>query len=215
MIVLLTSFNSLQHSKFAWKAVHEAICLHSKPSKRKSLNSEKQRVDVERFCQTSKLLWFLQKSHFGRLHLWPHIFIFSHCLRSMTVGEGGDKHWLKHREFYLSQQLPFKTNERCKDRIRLIALALPEQTSNFCLVFHHSWMRPKETWTSPPASMILRQLAENIGQSFSKDGVRYLVLEVLIFVPAMPHATAKPFNACWRPDSEEAIKNNHLLEETD
>ena len=32
------------------------------------------------------------------------------------------------------------------------------------------------------------------------------VLEVLIFIPAMSHAAAKPFNACWRPDSEEASK---------
>ena len=31
-------------------------------------------------------------------------------------------------------------------------------------------------------------------------------MEELIFIPAMSHATAKPFNACWRPDSEEACK---------
>ena len=29
-----------------------------------------------------------------------------------------------------------------------------------------------------------------------------LVLEVLIFIPAMSHAAAMPFNACWKPDSK-------------
>ena len=32
------------------------------------------------------------------------------------------------------------------------------------------------------------------------------VLEVLIFIPAMSHTAAKPSNAYWRPDSEEASK---------
>ena len=35
---------------------------------------------------------------------------------------------------------------------------------------------------------------------------RSSVLEVLIFISAMSHAAAKPFNACWRPDSKEASK---------
>ena len=38
-----------------------------------------------------------------------------------------------------------------------------------------------------------------------KDGST-LVLEVLIFIPAMSQAAAKPFRACWSPDSEEASK---------
>ena len=43
-------------------------------------------------------------------------------------------------------------------------------------------------------------------------------LPLLIFVPAMSHAAAKPFDACWRPDSEEeasktllSAKNNGLV----
>ena len=32
------------------------------------------------------------------------------------------------------------------------------------------------------------------------------VLEVLIFIRAMSHAAAKPFDECWRPDSEKSSK---------
>ena len=42
------------------------------------------------------------------------------------------------------------------------------------------------------------------------------VLKVLIFITAMSHGPAKPFNMSWRPDSEEAsktkssMKSNHF-----
>ena len=31
-------------------------------------------------------------------------------------------------------------------------------------------------------------------------------LEMLIFIPAMSHAAAKPFNIGWKPDSEDTSK---------
>ena len=40
------------------------------------------------------------------------------------------------------------------------------------------------------------------------------VFEVLILIPAMSHAAAKPFNACWTPDSE-ASKTKYLRKATD
>ena len=62
--------------------------------------------------------------------------------------------------------------------------------------------------------MIHRQLAESIGQDFSEDVVTQF-LEVLIFIPAMAHAAAKPFHACWRPDSEEASKTKSSVKSGD
>ena len=35
---------------------------------------------------------------------------------------------------------------------------------------------------------------------------------MLIFIPAMSHAAAKPFNECWRSDSEEASKTKCISE---
>ena len=40
--------------------------------------------------------------------------------------------------------------------------------------------------------MLLRQLAEYVGQDFRK--ISTLVLKVIIFIPAMSHAATKPFN---------------------
>ena len=53
--------------------------------------------------------------------------------------------------------------------------------------------------------MIHHQLAENIGQDFSKD-VELQFFGSVNFIPAISHAAVKPFNAYWRPDSEEASK---------
>ena len=64
--------------------------------------------------------------------------------------------------------------------------------------------------------MIHRQFAENIGQDFSKDIVPQF-WKCWIFIPTMSRAAAKPFNACWRPDSEEdsktksSVKSNQLI----
>ena len=41
------------------------------------------------------------------------------------------------------------------------------------------------------------------------------VLEGLIFIPAVLHATAKPFITFWRPDSEEASKTKSFAKTTD
>ena len=42
-----------------------------------------------------------------------------------------------------------------------------------------------------------------------------LVLEVLIFIPAMSLAAAMLSHMCWRPDSEEAHKINKLPKATE
>ena len=63
-------------------------------------------------------------------------------------------------------------------------------------------MRPQDT--SPPVSMILCQFAENIGRFLDRRNAP--ALKVLIFIQAMLHAAAKPFNACCRLYAEEANK---------
>ena len=95
----------------------------------------------------------------------------------------------------------FKMVEWCKARIT--ALALPYRTfnSSSCLPslvnatprylnFFNCFNDAPPTWKEHRAGFLER--------------CRISVLKVLIFISAMSHAAAKPFNACWRPDSEEA-----------
>ena len=97
----------------------------------------------------------------------------------------------------------FKTIKWC--RTRIAAFALPDQTSNspsclpslvnanprylnFSTCFNDTPPTCREHWTG---------FLERCNTS---------ILEMLIFIPAMSHAAAKPFNACWKPDSEDASK---------
>ena len=96
-----------------------------------------------------------------------------------------------------------KTTEWCKARIT--AFALPDRTSyslscfsslvnatprylNFSTCFYDTPPTCREHWT----------------EFFKRRNTS--VLEVLIIIPAMSHATAKQFNAYWRPNSEEPSK---------
>ena len=97
----------------------------------------------------------------------------------------------------------FKMTKWCK--VRITAFALPDRTSNysfdlsslvnatqrylnFYTCFNDTPPTCKEYWT------------EFLERS------RTSVLEVLIFIPAMSQAHVNRFNACCRPDSEEASK---------
>ena len=97
----------------------------------------------------------------------------------------------------------FKTTEWFKARIAV--LVLRDRTSdsssflpsivkaiskyfNFSTCFNDALTTRRDYWTRFP-------------ERFCSS-----VLEVLTFIPAMSHAAAKPFNACCRPDSEEASK---------
>ena len=97
----------------------------------------------------------------------------------------------------------FKTTEWCKACITALALsdqtfnslscipllvnAIPEN-SNFSIFFNG---------TPPTCRKHCTGFLERCSIS---------LLAVLILVPAMSHAAAKPFNACWRPDLVEASK---------
>ena len=59
-------------------------------------------------------------------------------------------------------------------------------------------MLPQDT---PPASIILHQLVENIGQDFSKNGVPKF--GSADFYSNNVTFSCKTIIACWRPDSEE------------
>ena len=89
----------------------------------------------------------------------------------------------------------FKVTEWCKARIT--ALALPDQTPNslsylpslvnaiprylnFSVCFNNTLLTQRKQWTG-----FLKRCSNS-------------VLEVLIFIRAMLHAAAKPFNAYWR-----------------
>ena len=76
---------------------------------------------------------------------------------------------LNTESFAFLDKSSLRMTKWCKARI--IALALPDRTSNSSFCHPSLWTRPPNTWTSPPVLMILRQLAQNIGRDFSKDGV--------------------------------------------
>ena len=104
---------------------------------------------------------------------------------------------LNTESFAFLNNYRFKTTEWCKARIT--ALALPNQTSNsssclptlvnatprylnFSTCFNNTPPTCRKYWTG---------FLKKYGTS---------VLEVLIFIPAILHASAKAFNTCWRPD---------------
>ena len=97
----------------------------------------------------------------------------------------------------------FMTTEWCEAHIT--ALALPDRTSNsssclpslvnvtpryfnFSTCFNDTQPTCRKHWTG------------------FLERCKTSVLEMLIFIPAISHAGARPFNACWRLDSEEASK---------
>ena len=79
---------------------------------------------------------------------------------------------------------------------------MPDQTSNSLSCLPSLINATQYSLTFTPASMLIHQLAENIGLNFSQNEIPW-VLEVLIF---MSHAAAKSFNLCQRPDAKEASK---------
>ena len=96
----------------------------------------------------------------------------------------------------------FKTTEWCKARIT--AFALPDRTSNSssCLIsLENAKPRYLNFFTcfndTPPTCSEWKDFLERCSTS---------VLKVLIFIPAMSHASAKPFSTSWKPDSEEDSK---------
>ena len=114
---------------------------------------------------------------------------------------------LNTESFAFFDSFRFQTTEWCK--ARNTAISLPDQTSNsssclpslvnaiprylnFSACFNDKPPTCREHWA---------EFLERCKTS---------VLEVLIFIPVISHAAAKPFNACWRPDFEEASKTKSI-----
>ena len=115
----------------------------------------------------------------------------------------GTKIDLNPESFDFLDSSRFKTTEWCK--ACTTALALPDRTSNSssCLPsLVNATLRYLNFSTYLSDTLpTCREHWTGFLERFST-----LVLEVLIFIRAMSRAAAKPFNACWRPDSEEASK---------
>jgi len=65
--------------------------------------------------------------------------------------------------------------------------------SDFC----HSWIPPQGTWTSPPAAVYFRSLAEYNALGVLRDTIPVFLM--LISIPAWSRAAENRSNACWRP----------------
>ena len=106
---------------------------------------------------------------------------------------------LNTKSFVFLNSSRFKTTEWCKARITALALPDRTSTSSSCLSSLVNAI-PRYlnffTCVNDTPSICREHWTEFL------ERCRFSVLEVLIFVPAMSHAAAKPFNACWRPDSE-------------
>ena len=106
----------------------------------------------------------------------------------------------------------FKTTEWCK--ARNAALALPDRASNFLFCF-------PSLVNATPRYLNFSTCFNDTPPTCREHWTEFLkrwrtsVLEVVIFIPAKSHAVAKPFDACWRPDSEETRKIIYLRKATD
>ena len=110
---------------------------------------------------------------------------------------------LNTESFVFLDSSRFKTTKWCKARITALALldrtsnslsclsSLAETTPMFLNLFFYVNVNP------PTCRKHWKRFLERWSTS---------VLEVMIFITAMSQAVAKPFNACWRPDSEKASK---------
>ena len=114
---------------------------------------------------------------------------------------------LNTESFVFLDSSRFKTTKWWKARITTLALLDRTSNSSSCLLslvnatlrylnfstcFYDTPPTCREHWTG---------FLEKCSTS---------VLEVQIFIPAVSHAAAKPFNACWRQDSEKASKTKSL-----
>ena len=107
-----------------------------------------------------------------------------------------------------------KTIEWCKARISALVLSDRTSNSSSCLPSlvnaTSRYLKFSTYFNDTPSTCKERWTGFLEGCSISVP-----VLEMLIFIPAIPHAdAAKPFHACWRPNFEKANKN-HLRKEMD
>ena len=110
---------------------------------------------------------------------------------------------LNTENFAFLDNFRFKTTEWCK--VRITALALSDRTSN-------SWSCLLSLVIATPRYLKFSTSFNDTPPTCKKHCTGFLkrcrtsVLEVLIFISAMSHAAAKPFNAWWRPDFKETSK---------
>ena len=105
---------------------------------------------------------------------------------------------LNTKRFAFLDSSCFKTSERCKTCIA--TPALPDRTPNSSCYFASLVNTTLSTCfndTTPTCKVLWTGFLEKWST---------LVLEALIFIPAMSHAVAKLFNACRRSDLEEDNK---------
>ena len=112
----------------------------------------------------------------------------------------GTKTALKIESFAFFDNSRFMTTEKCNARITALALPIRVSSSSSCLP---SLVNATPRYLSFSTCFSDAPFTCNTHWSGFFERWSTSVLAVLIFIPAVLHASAKLFNARWRPDSVE------------
>ena len=107
---------------------------------------------------------------------------------------------LNTKSFSFLDSYQFRTIKCCKACITVLTLSDRTSNSSSCLPSLVN-ATPRYSYVSTCFNGTSLTYRENLTKFL--EGWCTSVLEVLIFIPAMSHAAAKTFNACWKSYSEE------------
>jgi len=120
----------------------------------------------------------------------------------MTTGENRNKDRFKNWKLCVLWKPPFRHYGTIT--LTQICVCFNNPCINLSVSdFRHSWIPPQKTWTSLPAAVYFRSLAEYLPRACCET--KYLHFIVLIFVPAWSHAAENWSNACWRSCWEDPL----------
>ena len=130
----------------------------------------------------------------------------SYYSRLLTIGEDGFKYLFKHCEFCLSRWIGRMNGAKLTSEHLLCLIEHPILCTS-CL---QSLVNATPRYLN--FSTCFNKTPPNCGKHWTGFFKRCStsVSEMLVFIPAMSHAAAIPFNACWTPDSKKLAKLNHL-----
>jgi len=109
-----------------------------------------------------------QTSYLCRLFFWQYF--FSHHLRFMTTGEDRNKDWFKNWKLlrFLKAHVLWPQSDKAHVQLRLLYQSVYQF---LCSNFGHSWIPPQGTWTSSPAAVYFRTLAEYTALGVLRDTI--------------------------------------------